>query len=132
MVFACRRLPFIVPIELNTCRQDFYDLFPFFLRLIPDIVIFCTRDAVKIKSNGIHTLSTCKSIGGSKGGVPGARPPLPPPHYRTQFFRFASISMKSTHVGGPGPPPTENPGSATEILKCYICHRHLLHLHHSA
>ena len=53
-------------------------------------------------------------IGGSRGGVPGARPP-----YGTQFFRFCihfhrKVPTSEVHAPLTGArPPTGNPGSAT-------------------
>ena len=55
-------------------------------------------------------------IGGSRGGMPSACPPMGP-----NSFVFTYIFGESTHVGGPHPPvmgphsPMGNPGSATAI-----------------
>ena len=52
--------------------------------------------------------STRVIIGGSRGGVPGARPP-----YGTQFFRFRIHFHQKVPTSEVHAPPTANPGSAT-------------------
>ena len=67
-----------------------------------------TRWPEQVASN---LASSIKTIGGSRGGVPGTHPPQ-----WSRFFRFDIQNFRKVTASGVRGPrhPTGNPGSATE------------------
>ena len=64
----------------------------------------------------LHSKAT-HSIGGSRGGVPGARPHKGPDSFVFDIQNFRNVTVSGVYAPLRGPrPPTGNPGSATAFI----------------